>query len=509
MTNSNAPVPSIRRQHPISIVFFIAAIVKNLLYPLLAFLVSAIVRDDLQPIWVYGGAALFLIVSIATGILSWLRFTYRFEGGYLHVEHGLIVRKKLSIPRSRVQSIDMSAGLVHRLFGVLKLQIETAGGTKPEVTLSAIDKQEAALLQAELHRVHADEAQPETAPETDASSAPVLSPDDEQAIEAAQPPMPAPLLAPQYPTHKVPLRAILLYSATSGRVFLALAALSAVYSQLDDWIESSELWDTLFASADLGVGQIIAVVLAGAFIAWLIGVALTTAKEYGFTIMLQDDKLVTVRGLIERKQATVSLKRIQSVYMKQNALRRLLGLVSIHIVTAGSVDQLNQSHLLCPIVKRSDADALLARFAPGYYVPDQVDRLTSRSVGGFVTLPVAISLLIAIPGIIWLPYGLGWVLLVLPLCTAIWSWLRFKQTGWKIDGQLLAIHYGAFSRSIALVPRRRVQIYGTRVSPFQMRKKLATLRVSLASGPAAASFHIAHLPEEIAFSIMQWIGKRR
>ncbi len=506
MTNFNEYSPSIRRQHPISILFFIAGIVKNLLYPMLAFLVSAIVRDDLQPIWVYGGALLFLILSITTGILSWLRFTYRFEGGYLHVEHGLLVRKKLSIPRSRVQSIDMSAGLVHRLFGVLKLQIETAGGTKPEVTLSAIGKQEAALLQAELHRVHADEAEP--AAMADASNV-MLTQGDEPAVEAIQPPPPAALFASQYPTHKITFLEILLYSATSGRVFLALAALGAVYSQLDDWVESSELWDTLFASADLGVGQIIGIVLAGAFIAWLIGVMLTTAKEYGFTIMLQDDKLVTVRGLIERKQATVSLKRIQAVYMKQNALRRLLGLVSVHIVTAGSVDKLNQSHLLCPIVKRRDADALLARFAPGYYVPAQVDRLTSRSLGGFMTMPIVIGMLIAVPGIVWIPYDLGWLLLIIPLYAALWSWLRFKHTGWKIEGQLLAIHYGAFSRSIALVPRKRVQIYGTRISPFQMRKKLATLRVSLASGPAAASFHIVHLPEEQALGILQWLGKRR
>src|SRR5690606_34427084 len=199
-----------------------------------------------------------------------------------------------------------------------------------------------------------------------------------------------PASALPYEAYTVPLRAILLYSATSGRVFLALAALSAVYSQLDDWIESSELWDTLFASANLGVGQIIGVALVIAFIAWLIGVLLTTAKEYGFTIMLQDDKLVTVRGLIERKQATVSLKRIQAVYMKQNVLRRLLGLVSVHIVTAGSIDKLSQSHLLCPIIKRADADALLARFAPGYYVPGEVDRLTSRSIGGFMTMPVTL-----------------------------------------------------------------------------------------------------------------------
>jgi putative membrane protein len=505
MKSSNPP--SIRRQHPISILFFIASSVKNLLYPMLAFLVSAIVRDDIQPIWVYGGAAVFLVLIMTMGIVSWLRYTYRFEGGYLHVEHGIIVHKKLSIPRSRVQSIDMSAGLVHRMFGVLKLQIETAGGSKPEVTLSAIGKQEAALLQAELHRIHSDAADLQ-AGDSIQERGPVDD-QDEHSVEQIQPPTSAPVLAAQYPTHKVPLRSILLYSATSGRVFLALAALSAVYSQVDDWIESSELWDNLFASADLGVGQIIGVVVAGAFIAWLIGVMLTTAKEYGFTLMLQDGKLVTVRGLIERKQATVSLKRIQAVYMKQNALRRLLGLVSVHIVTAGSVDKLNQSHLLCPIISRAEADALLARFMPGYYVPEQVDRLTRRSIGGFLTMPISISVLIAVPGILWIPYDLGWLMLIIPIYVAAWSWLRFKHTGWKIDGQLLAIHYGAFSRSIALVPRRRVQIYGTLVSPFQTRKKLATLRVSLASGPAAASFNIVHLPQETALGILDWLRKRR
>jgi len=501
----NYDAEATRRQHPISILFFIAGNVKNLLYPMLAFLVSAIVRDDVQPIWVYGGVSLFLVLTVTTGILSWLRYTYRFEGGYLHVEYGIFVHKKLSIPRARVQSIDMSAGLVHRLFGVLKLQIETAGGNKPEVTLSAIGKQEAAFMQAELHRA------PE-AGELPAADSPALPTDEVSASEpsathAAQEASKLPAM-PEYPMLKLPLPAILLYSATSGRVFLVLAALGAIYSQVDDWIESSTLWDTLFASADLGIAQIIGVAVAGMIIAWLLGVLLTTAKEYGFTLMVQDGKIVTVRGLVERKQATVSLKRVQAVYMKQNLLRRWLGLVSVHIVTAGSIDKLNQSHLLCPLIKQSEVDALLAQFAPGYYVPERVERLTRRSVSGFLTMPVTIAVLVSVPGFIWIPYGLGWTAIAIPAFVAVWSCLRYKQTGWTFDDRLLAVHYGAFSRNVALVPRRRVQIYGTLVSPFQTRKKLATLRVSLASGPAAASFHIVHLPQENACDIMLWLRQR-
>src|SRR5690606_37626016 len=92
----------VRRQHPISILFFIAASVKNLLYPMLAFLVSAIVRDDIRPIWVIGGIGLFLILIVTIGVLDWLRYTYRFEDGHLLVEHGLFVHKKLSVPRARI-----------------------------------------------------------------------------------------------------------------------------------------------------------------------------------------------------------------------------------------------------------------------------------------------------------------------------------------------------------------------------------------------------------------------
>src|SRR5690606_41338100 len=54
-------------------------------------------------------------------------YTTLFRSG-LHIEYGLFVRKQRFVPFERIQSIHMTEGILHRLFGVVKLEIETAGG---------------------------------------------------------------------------------------------------------------------------------------------------------------------------------------------------------------------------------------------------------------------------------------------------------------------------------------------------------------------------------------------
>src|SRR5690625_5656482 len=80
---------------------------------------------------------LFLVVTIITSILSWLRFTYRVEDNELRIEQGVFIRKKRYVPINRIHKIDFTANVVHRIFGLVKIQIDTESGVGAEVSLSA------------------------------------------------------------------------------------------------------------------------------------------------------------------------------------------------------------------------------------------------------------------------------------------------------------------------------------------------------------------------------------
>ncbi|EXX90739.1 PH domain-containing protein [Paenibacillus darwinianus] len=490
-----------RRLHPVSVFFFIAKSIMDLLYPLIALILSTVFRGEAKPLWVAGGILLFLAVTVFIGLLTWLRFTYTIDGGVLHVEHGLFIRKKLSVPRDRMQSFDTAAGLLHQVFGVVKLQIETAGGTKPEVVLNAISRQEADYVRKALYPSHAKHAADMESPVTESA---VPLPHGAASAPAAQNGFANE--TPDGPTKRMRLSDIVLYSATSGRVVIAIAVIGAAYTQLDNWLEDTVLWNNVLSRfAHVRLGWLIAAVFV---FAWVLGVITTTIKEFGFTVSLSQDKLVIERGLLERRHASINLKRVQAVYMKINPVRSLLGLASIHLVTAVSTDKGGTPSLLIPIVKRSEAGQILEMLLPGYRLSSDLHRLTRRSLGGYLTIPVTLAAFAAIPGLIWNPYGFGWFSLALPLGTGLWSYMRYRQTAWSAEGDQLTIRYGSFSAHLALIPKKRVQWYGTTVSPLQMRRELTSFAVAVASGSGQADFRIRYMTEQSGLELTEWLRRK-
>src|SRR5690625_7223701 len=95
---------------------------------------------------------LFLVVTIITSILSWLRFTYRVEENELRIEQGVFIRKKRYVPINRIHKIDFTANVVHRISGLVKIQIDTACAGGAEVSISAVTIAKGERLRAALKK---------------------------------------------------------------------------------------------------------------------------------------------------------------------------------------------------------------------------------------------------------------------------------------------------------------------------------------------------------------------
>ena len=104
------------------------------------------------------------------------------------IRQGLIGKQERHIPLARVQDVRLEQGVVHRVFGVVKVDIETAGGSGAEASLSVLSVAEAERLRGAVFARapgfadaggQAAEA-PAPAPAADAAAAP--------AADAAAPP---------------------------------------------------------------------------------------------------------------------------------------------------------------------------------------------------------------------------------------------------------------------------------------------------------------------------------
>ncbi|MBW6467838.1 MAG: PH domain-containing protein [Anaerosomatales bacterium] len=68
-----------------------------------------------------------LIVGVVPKV-RWLRWRYEVSESEVYLRHGLIVRKRVLIPMTRVQHVDTTAGPLLRAFGLSSVTVATAGG---------------------------------------------------------------------------------------------------------------------------------------------------------------------------------------------------------------------------------------------------------------------------------------------------------------------------------------------------------------------------------------------
>ena len=87
--------------------------------------------------------ALYLVIGVVAsslmGFVRWRNTRYRVDERGVHWETGMVRKKSTTVPLNRIQGLDTVAGPVQRLFGVVAVQVQTAGGgAKGEIVLDAV-----------------------------------------------------------------------------------------------------------------------------------------------------------------------------------------------------------------------------------------------------------------------------------------------------------------------------------------------------------------------------------
>src|SRR3954467_5572670 len=109
-------------------------------------------------------AGIGIVVSTTMAAITWSTTRWYVDGGSVHLRKGVLSENITSIPLERVQAIDTVRGPIQRLFGVVEVDVQTAGGGRAaEIVLSAVTEAEAeergeAVRQAGSDRV-ADETE--------------------------------------------------------------------------------------------------------------------------------------------------------------------------------------------------------------------------------------------------------------------------------------------------------------------------------------------------------------
>lgn len=95
------------------------------------------------------------------GVARWITTRYRITDSAVEVRRGLVARKRLTVPRDRVRTVDVSAHPLQRVLSLVKVEIDTGTSDREaaDLALDGLPAASAVRLRSEpLHRRVVDAA---------------------------------------------------------------------------------------------------------------------------------------------------------------------------------------------------------------------------------------------------------------------------------------------------------------------------------------------------------------
>jgi putative membrane protein len=452
-----------QRQHPVAAISGAFALIRENFVTILIFLFLGVSNENLDFLWWISGG---FIVLLFLGFGSWWRFQYKIDNGELHIKRGLFVRKNLYLTKDRIQVIDITAGIIQRMFGLVKVDIQTAGSSSREASIEAVTKERAKEINRLLRKLH-DDTEAETESGRDESPQKVFT---------------------------LPGKELLIAASTSGSFGIAFSILATVFSQIEPLLDESEMYEILIdiIPAQNDVMTIILMILIFVAAAWLLSFFSTLISYGDFRLFVKDDEIVISRGILEKKRITLPYNRIQALHISEGIIRQPLGYASVHIESAGYGDDKGTgSIVLFPLMKRDDLMGFLNELLPDYQKLHKGIRPPSRAARRYmIRSSVAIT---AVTAALYWALNLNLLIWIFPALSIYWGWLRYKDAAMALGIDVLVIRSRSLAKNTAYIKRKRIQDATISQSWIQRYRKLCTVTVHVASGDHGKSFSVTDL----------------
>jgi putative membrane protein len=485
------------RLHPLTLIFALVSRARGFLIPAIPLLLFGTGRF-------YALVLLGLLAASAIGaMVRYFSFGYRIEGGDLITRQGIIEKTERHVKLDRVQEIRIEQGVLHRLFGVVDVHVETAGGQGPEASLSVLSRAEAERLRRTVFaeaRKHAPPASAESAAITDRPGHVIIK--------------------------QLRLRDLVLAGLTSNHLVSALVLVGTLWAFVDDILPeniyerfAAAIVDAAQSTLERGAQTAIFIALASAVFIFLVSlffsVVGTVVLFYGFTLARSGGDLQRSYGLLTRRSSNLPERRIQVLEVEEGLLRRPFRLATLRADTAGSRSEQSGDgrkgrNVLLPVARRDEVAALLHAFFSDLETGSGGwNRVSRKAVvrgtlkgGLFVAAMAAASLFYQREA------AALWPVALLPLVYGV-NVMRYHNLGYRLEERYFHTRRGWLSRSTHIVPIRNVQAVVIRRSPLDRRLGLATLTVDTAGQAyTGGGPQISNLPLEEADRLARTLARR-
>ncbi len=455
-----------RRLHPLSWLFVLIQQLKQFIVPIVVLLVFN--RGDTYELWGLVAVGVLALVSI------WQYFTYRFRiaEDWLEIRSGLLERSLRQIPFTRINNVALHQTLLHRVFGVAEVRLESAGGVKPEAEMRVLALADAEALEAIVRRGRrrAQAAQPDGTEAADAPGHVLLALDTADVIRVG-------LISNR--------GMILIGGAFAG---ISQFAGGALVDVLEDYgREAFGLVSTYGKGHEVLAAALLVVMFL--VVVRVFSIALALLQYSGFRLEEHGRRLTVERGLLTRTRTSTPRRRIQAWTLRETLLHRLFKRRTLEVATAvmdNNADQQPRTlRELAPVATPEACDALVRHLAPRMQWPlqDWTRLHRSQAVRLFLPQLLVAAILVAtlgryfgvvgaVIGALWVPWS-AWL-----------AWHDARHAGWAFDGTTIAVRRGWWSRTWRMAEIGKVQALRMTRSPVDRWCGTATLLLDTAGGSA-------------------------
>jgi putative membrane protein len=470
----NNPVPEKTRQTPLAILLLVVKFGRNLfrqLWPVLLILVLNPKRSTELQFLLF--LAVLSFFSLVASVVSYFRFYYYLTDEDMHLEQGVIRKKKLQIPFERIQSVKIEQSLIHQAFNIVQLDIETAGSKDHELSITALHKSQAEEIKAFIFR----KKEALSGKMTGTSDSPQNLEVDEQLFQLGFLDM-----------FKIGISQN--HIRTLGIIFVFILGLfNRITEVLDPNIEDF-IVDQVDTGSIWNVGGWLLLILPFALgMSMILSIVRTSLQHADFTAFRTKEGIRLISGLFTRIERVAIRKKIQLLALETNPIKRLLGLVKVNIYQASSQEiQVNQS-IQIPGCSPQQSIPVIQE----YINPEIIHTAIFNRVDPKYRLRTFLLLgcipLVGLIGFAYMRFGIEalWLACFLPVIALVVHYY-YQRLVFAVSGDWLIKKEGLFSRKTTFLKLYKIQAVEISRSFYQLRHGLASIVIHTAARPVVIPF---------------------
>jgi putative membrane protein len=450
---------------------------------------------------------LLFVPATIFSIIRYATFRLRYDDRELVIRSGLLFRNERHIPFSRIQNVDASQNIFHRLFNVAEVRVETGGGKEEEAKMSVLPY--AAFLDMRDHVFR------------------------ERTLESAE--------HHEHTTHShgthrtlsthgahpvllhLNMREVLLcgFLENKGMVLIGAALgvgwetglLNRLSGQYFDRSLARSLFRPFVDGGPLPLDRIaIAIVGFATFLIFvrIISMIWALVRLYDFRLTRVGEDLRSEYGLFTKVAATVPIRRVQAITINAGPLHRWLKRATVRVATAGGTGKKDQSasnvrEWLAPLIRQQALPHLLQQVLPGFDLSDVTwqpvhPRAFARAVKPMLVVTAIITLGASLV--------IGWGAIGVMTLMLLWGVINTRQyvahLGWAEDDEVVMMRSGWIWQRTTLARVNKIQAVAMHQTPFDRRAAMARVRVDTAgAGELSHRVDIPYLDHQIAHALTQ------